>query len=139
MALDRFEELRGPRRAHDEMRMPAYIRHNKLRDEWNVSTSTILQASKDVDDVRQARMKTARKAEKQILKEERIKIVLKKMKKAFKRKKDEMPAGVNVRIVAEEDTFDVDLSHHEIDSDSDLDLLDVRDSIDTDDAAVSTY
>jgi hypothetical protein len=44
-----------------------------------------------------------------------------------------------VRIVAEEDTFDVDLSHHEIDSDSDLDLLDVRDSIDTDDAAVSTY
>ena len=137
MALDRFEELRGPRRAHAEMRMPAYIRHNKLMDEWDVSMSTILQASKDVDGVRQARMKTARKAEKQIIKEERIKIVLKNLKKAFKRKKDELPTGVNARIVAEEDTFDVDLSHHEIDSDSDLDL-DVRDSIDTDDAAVST-
>jgi len=143
MALDRFEQLRGPRRAHAEMRMPAYIRHNKLMDEWDVSMSTILQASKDVDGVRQARMKTARKGEKHLIKEERVKIVLKTLKKAFKLKKKKLPTGVNVRILAEEGSLDVDLSHHEInvdsDSDSDLDLdLDVADSTDTDDSALST-
>lgn len=58
--LDCFEEYReGQRRATHQMRLPATVRHNMLR-EWAVPTKEILKVQKQCDKVKKERITTLR-------------------------------------------------------------------------------
>lgn len=84
VSVDAFEEGRGPRKDHSEMRMSARIRHGMLMDEWDVTMCSILKASRKTDSARTKRMATARKAQKQIRNEELLKVVRRIIKKMFR-------------------------------------------------------
>ena len=81
--LDEFEECRGTRRVNAEMRMPAYVRQCLLVEEWNTPLSSIFQVTKEVDSIRESRLKTAHKAQQKLMREETLKAMASTFKKTF--------------------------------------------------------
>ena len=62
MKVDHYEKVRGERRKMSAMRMPKAARHSILFDEWDHSLSMIMESVKKKDTTRRQRLKTARKA-----------------------------------------------------------------------------
>ena len=61
LPLDRYEQCRdGQRRAMHEMKMPAHVRLETLR-QWDVSTREIMKAQTECEVVKMQRWKTAKK------------------------------------------------------------------------------
>lgn len=81
--LDEFEECRGTRRVNAEMKMPAYVRQCLLVEEWDTPLSSIFQVTKEVDSVRESRLKTAHKAQQKLMREETLKAMASTLKKTF--------------------------------------------------------
>jgi hypothetical protein len=92
VSVDRFEEFRaGTRRMQVELKMPQRVRHILLMDNWDVSMRSILEASRATKRERETRVRTAKKAQRQMRKEELLKSAYKPLMKIFRKKAKEIP------------------------------------------------
>jgi hypothetical protein len=92
VSVDRFEEFRaGTRRMQVELKMPQRVRHILLMDNWDVSMRSILEASRATKRERETRLRTAKKAQRQMRKEELLKSAYKPLMKIFRKKAKEIP------------------------------------------------
>ncbi len=81
--VDKYEEVREPRRPQSALKMDSRTRHNILMDEWEFSMYAVMIAQQETCKVREQRMKTSKRARRAMIREESLVALKKSLKKYF--------------------------------------------------------
>jgi hypothetical protein len=81
-SVNNYETFRAEyRRFTHEMMIPAHVRHDMLRNEWDVSMTDIMKVSKQIGVVKTQRFKTANQHKRRVRAEEFLETILDSIKK----------------------------------------------------------